>query len=248
MCDKGKKKNPLVNCTAKGLWAGNCKGKIGTVGKKHFPCSSGLRRAAAGPGRAAGGPGSAAGPGPRRGKRPETGGARLGCARVPDLGLGIVSRGQRSYEGRVPTSLIIFPPRCMVLLLTMSTMATPKLHRIPKEMQNPSPLMMAMMYLRGSPKQVQSQSGAFFSGTSMGFPSSVSSMVSPGFCLFSRTLPDTRRESQAPAPALPPCLNARLPRAAGGLSSPLPPPLWLALVRFECLLLVFRSPSAVLQL
>lgn len=138
---------------------------------------------------------------------------------MPGLRLGTALRGHGSYEGRVPTSLIIFPPRCMVLLLTMSTMATPKLHRIPKEMQNPSPLMMAMMYLRGSPKQVQSQNGAFFSGISMGFPSSVSSMVSPGFCLFSRTLTDTRRESQA----LPPrCLNAQPPRVAEVHSSPRP--------------------------
>lgn len=139
------------------------------------------------------GPGSIAGR--SGGKCRETIGARLACAKVLDLG--VVLGGHGIYERRVPTSLIIFPPRCMVLLLTMSTMATPKLHRIPKEMQNPSPLMMAMMYLRGSPKQVQSHSGAFFSGISMGFPSSVSSMVSPGFCLFSRTLPDTRRESQA---------------------------------------------------
>lgn len=164
------------------------------------------------------------------------------CAEVPGLKLGSAPRGHESYEGRIPTSLIIFPPRCMVLLLTMSTMATPKLHRIPKEMQNPSPLMMAMMYLRGSPKQVQSQSGAFFSGISMGFPSSVNSMVSPGFCLFSRTLTDTRRESQA----LPPhCLNAQPPRVAEGLSSQ-PPPAPSAC--FGCLLLVFRSPSLVLQL
>lgn len=98
----------------------------------------------------------------------------------------------RDERGVIPTSLIIFPPRWMVLLLTISTMATPKLQRIPKEMQNPSPLMMAMMYLRGSPKQVQSHIGAFFSGASRGFPSSVSSMLSPGFCFFSRTLPNTR--------------------------------------------------------
>lgn len=32
-----------------------------------------------------------------------------------------------------------------VLLLTMPTMATPRLHRIPKEMQKPRPLRMAMM-------------------------------------------------------------------------------------------------------
>lgn len=122
--------------------------------------------------------------------------ARLACAKVLDLGVALGGHGV--YEGKVPTSLIIFPPLWMVLLLTISTMATPKLHRIPKEMQNPSPLMMAMMYLRGSPKQVQSHSGAFFSGISTGFPSSVSSMVSPGFCLFSRTLPGTRREKSSP--------------------------------------------------
>lgn len=33
----------------------------------------------------------------------------------------------------------------MVWLLTMLTMATPKLHRIPKEMQKPMPERMAMM-------------------------------------------------------------------------------------------------------
>ncbi|TNN04666.1 Vesicular glutamate transporter 3, partial [Schistosoma japonicum] len=36
-------------------------------------------------------------------------------------------------------------------------MATPRLHRIPKEMQKPRPLMTAMMYRLGMPQQLQSQ-------------------------------------------------------------------------------------------
>lgn len=66
------------------------------------------------------------------------------------------------YEGKVPTSLIIFPPRCMVLLLTISTMATPKLHRIPKEMQNPSPLMMACVADGGKTVKVPNEEVRFF--------------------------------------------------------------------------------------
>lgn len=104
-----------------------------------------------------------------------------------------VRRGEDSSRNSL-TSLMIFPPRWMVLLLTMSTMATPRLQRIPKEMQKPSPLMMAMIYRRGNPKQVQSHKGAFFPGTSRGFPSSVNSMLSSGFCFFSRTLSNQRRE------------------------------------------------------
>ena len=40
---------------------------------------------------------------------------------------------------------MILPSRWMVLLLTMLTIATPRLQRMPKEMQKPSPLMMAMI-------------------------------------------------------------------------------------------------------
>lgn len=50
---------------------------------------------------------------------------------------------RRTEDG--PTSLMTLPPRWTVLLLTMSTMATPRLQRMPKEMQKPRPLMMAMM-------------------------------------------------------------------------------------------------------
>ncbi|KAA8595721.1 hypothetical protein FQN60_011012 [Etheostoma spectabile] len=46
-------------------------------------------------------------------------------------------------------------------------------------MQKPRPLMMAMMYRRGRPKQLQSHSGGFFSTASRGRPSSVSSITSP---------------------------------------------------------------------
>lgn len=108
----------------------------------------------------------------------------------------------QSVPGPLTSLMMIFPPRCIVLLLTMSTMATPRLQRIPKEIQKPSPLMMAMMYLRGSPKQVQSHTGAFFSGTSKGFPSSVNSMVSPVFCLFSSTLPSQRGQVSQRTPRL----------------------------------------------
>lgn len=109
------------------------------------------------------------------------------------LVIGLAGLARRTIvPGPLTSLMMIFPPRCIVLLLTMSTMATPRLQRIPKEIQKPSPLMMAMMYLRGSPKQVQSHTGAFFSGASNGFPSSVNSMLSPVFCLFSRTLPNQR--------------------------------------------------------
>lgn len=94
--------------------------------------------------------------------------------------------GGRSLTGTSFT--MILPFWWIVLLLTMLTIATPKLQRIPKEMQKPSPLRMAMMYLRGSPKQVQSHSGAFRSGSSRGLPSSVSSITSPVCCRFSSLL------------------------------------------------------------
>ncbi|TNN87048.1 hypothetical protein EYF80_002803 [Liparis tanakae] len=72
-----------------------------------------------------------------------------------------------------PTSvMMILPFSWIVLLLTMLTMATPKLHRMPKEMQKPIPLSIAMMYLRGSPKQVQSHRGFFRSWSALGLPSS----------------------------------------------------------------------------
>lgn len=86
--------------------------------------------------------------------------------------------------------MIILPFWWTVLLLTMLTMATPKLHRIPKEMQKPSPLSIAMMYLRGSPKHVQSHRGVFRSWSSLGLPSSVSSIASPVCCRFSILLHD----------------------------------------------------------
>ena len=69
-------------------------------------------------------------------------------------------------------------------------MATPKLHRMPKEMQKPRPLSIAMMYLRGAPKHVQSHSGAFRSCSADGLPSSVSSICSPVCCFFSSLLHD----------------------------------------------------------
>lgn len=71
-----------------------------------------------------------------------------------------------------------FPSTYTVLLLTISTMATPRLHRIPKEMQNPSPLMMAMMYRLGMPQQLQSQTGRRGLDVCTGLPSSSSSMLS----------------------------------------------------------------------
>lgn len=67
-------------------------------------------------------------------------------------------------------------------------MATPRLHLMPKEMQNPRPDRMAMMYRLGMPKQVQSTTGSSFSSTSSGRPSADSSMVSPLGCRFSISL------------------------------------------------------------
>ena len=84
--------------------------------------------------------------------------------------------------------MMISPFTWTVWLLTMLTMATPRLHRMPKEMQKPRPLSMAMMYLRGSPKHVQSHRGVFRSWSSRGLPSSVSSMASPVCCRFSSLL------------------------------------------------------------
>lgn len=60
--------------------------------------------------------------------------------------------------------------------MTISTMATPRLHRIPKEMQNPSPLMMAMMYRLGAPQHWQSQRRGLCLEVCTGLPSSFSSM------------------------------------------------------------------------
>lgn len=78
----------------------------------------------------------------------------------------------------VPTWISGFPSTYTVLLLTISTMATPRLHRMPKEIQNPRPLMMAMMYRLGMPQQPQSQTGRRGLGVCTGLPSSFSSMVS----------------------------------------------------------------------
>ena len=84
-----------------------------------------------------------------------------------------------------------FPSTYTVLLLTISTMATPRLHRIPKEMQKPRPLMTAMMYRLGMPQQLQSQmyrlgmpqqlqsqTGRCALDVCTGLPSSFSSMAS----------------------------------------------------------------------
>ncbi|KAK5856468.1 hypothetical protein PBY51_008060 [Eleginops maclovinus] len=77
----------------------------------------------------------------------------------------------------------------------MLTIATPRLHLIPKEMQNPRPDRMAMIYRLGKPKQVQSTTGSSFSSTSSGRPSADNSMVSPLGCRFSINLRgDTENE------------------------------------------------------
>lgn len=65
--------------------------------------------------------------------------------------VGWIVRRQRGTNGFVPvmslllTTTISLLSLKMVWLLTMLTMATPKLHRIPKEMQKPMPERMAMM-------------------------------------------------------------------------------------------------------
>lgn len=86
------------------------------------------------------------------------------------------------------TSITSLFPLYTVLLFTMLTMATPRLHLMPNDIQNPNPLMMAMIYRRGSPKHVQSTTGRRFSVFITGLPSSVSSIVSPVFCRFSNIL------------------------------------------------------------
>lgn len=96
--------------------------------------------------------------------------------------------------------MMILPFSWMVLLLTMPTIATPRLHRIPKEMQKPRPLMMAMMYRRGRPQQLQSHSGGFFSAASRGRPSSVSSITSPVFCFLSINLQQPGEDSLESSP------------------------------------------------
>lgn len=99
------------------------------------------------------------------------------------------SRWRRSVHAGT-SLMMILPFSWTVWLLTMLTMATPRLHRIPKEMQKPRPLSIAMMYLRGSPQQVQSSRGGFFSCLVLGLPSSVSSIASPVCCRFSSLLQD----------------------------------------------------------
>lgn len=107
-------------------------------------------------------------------------------------------KGGRQGAGFWGTSLMmIFPFWWIVLLLTMLTMATPRLQRIPKEMQKPRPLSTAMMYLRGSPKQVQSHRGARRSWSARGLPSSVNSMASPVCCFFSSRLHHTHHLTRA---------------------------------------------------